>query len=108
MAPLPVLTFQEIKLITIRKGKVLKIEMDKDQVWKIESVGIGGGTGTVFLQESLPEGMEPIAILYSASNEHTYGSQLPFWIRPSFEGLILNDSTYTACVSVTIYTTVES
>lgn len=108
MAPLPVLNFVEIKQITINQGKALKIEMDKDQVWKIESVGIGGSTGTVFLQESLSSGMEPIAILYGASNDRTYGSQLPFWIKTSFEGQILNDSTYPACVSVTVYSTVAS
>lgn len=103
MAP-PSLNFEEIKLITLRKGKDFKIETNKDHVWKIESVGIGGPTGTVFLIEALPEGAEPIAILYSADNRQ--GAQLPLWLRSEFAGAILNDSSYTVCISVTVYSTV--
>lgn len=106
MAPVPALYFKEVKVISILKGKTHKFTLSETAVWKIESVGIGGTTGTVFLLNDKLTGVpEPVALLYSLVNEQNFGSQLPFWLSPAFDGSFLNDSSFSASVSITIYTT---
>lgn len=101
------LFFVEVQTFSILKNASLDVVLDENTTWKIESVGIGGANGTLFLNDhDLADDQEPIAILYSAINEHNFGSVMPFWIRPSFNGSVLNDSSFSATVSVTVYTTV--
>lgn len=98
------LAFQEIKTISISKGKPFEIGTDSRTVWKIESAGIGGTSGSLLLVNAdLPAGQQEIAILYSAVEDKVFGSPLPYWIQANFKGRFLNDSSYTASVSITVY-----
>lgn len=101
------LYFVEVQTFSVLKNASLEITLDENTVWKIESAGIGGANGTLFLNDhSLPDDQEPVAILYSSIDEHNFGASMPFWLKPSFTGSVLNDSSYSASVSVTVYTTV--
>jgi hypothetical protein len=102
------LNLEDVQLFSILKGESLEISLDEITVWKIESAGIGGSNGTLFLNDhSLADDQEPIAMLYTSVNEHNFGSPVPFWLKPTFNGSILNDSSFSASVSVTIYTIEE-
>ena len=94
------LDFAEVIVVTIPSGQSSSINLDSGTVWKIESAGIGGTSGSVFLRNNASE---QVAMLFSSVNEHDYGSPLPFWLNAGFQGSFLNDSSYSAAVSITRY-----
>lgn len=78
----------------------VSIEVPAGKIWKIESAGIGGTNGTVYLKT----GTELIAILFTTINRDLYSVHLPFWLAQNFEGELVNDSNERAVVSITEWT----
>ncbi|MDQ3110257.1 MAG: hypothetical protein M3R17_10210 [Bacteroidota bacterium] len=93
------LILTEIKLIVLKPKQPLMITVEKNEIWKIESAGIGGTNGTISL---LDEYKNNIAVLHSSVNQSRYGSSLPYWIT-EFKGILSNESQYFGSVSVSIY-----
>jgi hypothetical protein len=107
------LELSEVRVETINPGKFLDIDsgaIASGKIWKIESAGVGGTKGTIYLRQDLLNNqneMVPntkIAILFSSIGDEDYSSVLPFWLPAGFVGTIYNDSLETACVSIAIYT----
>ncbi|HET6990474.1 MAG TPA: hypothetical protein VFJ43_04080 [Bacteroidia bacterium] len=98
------LIFKEILTISILKNSTATIDINTGTVWKIESAGIGGSSGTIVLNNgALAADQQEIAVLYSIANNQVFGSPLPYWIQPGFSGTFLNNSSFTASVSITVY-----
>jgi hypothetical protein len=99
------LTLSQIHLYTFDKLSPQQIAL-KSKVLKIESVGISGTNGTIYLQNSAGENL---AILFSTFESNDYGASFPFWLPPDFDGFIFNDSNHKCAVSATEYDyTIES
>lgn len=107
------LTLTEVRVETINPGQFLDIissTIPSGSIWKIESAGVGGTKGTIYLRKDLLNNkneMVPntkIAILFSSIGDEDYSSVLPFWLPAGFVGTIYNDSLETACVSISVYT----
>lgn len=95
------MTFSEVQIINLTPNVAVDISMDASTIWKIESAGLGGTKGTIYLLDNnIPA--RKIAMLYSSVDEDNYGSPMPFWIS-NFDGKILNESNFQGCVSVTIF-----
>lgn len=73
------------------------IDVPAGKIWKIESAGIGGTNGALYLKT----GVNLVAILFTTINRDLYTSQLPFWLPPDFSGELVNDSGERAIVSIT-------
>ena len=104
-------TITSVRLETINPGQFLDIisnTIPSGSVWKIESAGVGGTKGTIYLRKDLLNNQNvlvpntKIAILFSSIGDEDYSSVLPFWLPAGFVGTIYNDSLETACVSITI------
>jgi hypothetical protein len=100
----------DVLLYTINPGDALSISaIPVKTVWKIESAGIGNTKGAIYLRTDVVNDLSvtvpntKIAILFSTIGDDDYSSPLPFWLPPGFVGTILNDSTDTASVSITVY-----
>jgi hypothetical protein len=94
------LVLQEIQLIKLPANDRVDIEVTKNEVWKIESAGLGGTNGSIFLCE---DNGEKLAILYSSVNKNDFSSQLPFLLF-DFKGVIVNESSFQGLLSITIST----
>ena len=97
----------DVLLYTIDPGDFLDITsglIPSGTIWKIESAGIGGTKGAIYLRKNLTNPNTKIAILFSTFGDDDYSSPLPFWLPSGFVGTIFNDSTDSACVSITVYT----
>ena len=70
-----------------------------DCVWKIESAGVGGTNGAIYLLQ----GSDKIAILATTIGDDDYASPLPFWLEASFAGKFRNESNYKGVISITEY-----
>ncbi|HTF04232.1 MAG TPA: hypothetical protein VK826_09400 [Bacteroidia bacterium] len=91
------LNFAQVIIMKINPGASPTLSVPAGKVWKIESVGISGTSGSVILQK----GAQEIGILFSTVSNNKYGSQLPFWLNDTFGVSVLNDSTFRASVSIT-------
>lgn len=96
------LEFSQILLHTFSKGESLEIDLPSNKVWKIESIGIAGANGTVFLQDHAVTPVN-LAILFSTIDKNDYGANMPFWIQAGFQGWLYNDSNHKCAVSITEY-----
>lgn len=96
------LEISQILLHTFNKANPLEIDLPADKVWKIESIGIAGANGTVFLQDHAVAPVN-LAILFSTIDKNDYGAKMPFWIKPGFQGWLYNDSSHNCAVSITEY-----
>ena len=96
------LTFSRVLLYTFDKSNPLQIQLPGNKLFKIESIGIAGANGTVYLQDDSPE-PENLAILFSTIDKNDYGATLPFWLPATFNGWLYNDSSHNCAVSVTEY-----
>jgi hypothetical protein len=95
------MTFSQVQIINLTPNAAVNINVDASTIWKIESAGLGGTKGTIYL---LDDHITPrkIAMLYSSVDQDNYGSPMPFWIS-DFDGKIVNESNFQGCVSVTVY-----
>ncbi|HET6992923.1 MAG TPA: hypothetical protein VFJ43_16445, partial [Bacteroidia bacterium] len=78
-----VFAISDVRLETINPGDFLDItstSIPTGQIWKIESAGIGGTKGALYLRKDLAEADTKIAILFSTIGEDNYSSPLPFWL----------------------------
>lgn len=91
------LTFNAVFVNTIPADSSLAFTVNSGKIWKIESVGIGGTKGAVYLKK----GADLVAILFSTIQDNDYGSQLPFWLDDTVSGEFVNDSNNGASVSIT-------
>lgn len=91
------LTFNKAEVKTIAADSAVSFTVTSGKIWKIESVGIGGSKGAVYLRK----GTDKIAILFSTIQDNDYGSQLPFWLDDTFAGDFVNDSNDAASVCIT-------
>jgi hypothetical protein len=99
---MPVPDFTQVILIELAVGEELPVAVPTDRIWKIESAGIAGANGTLFLRNNETE-PESISILFSTIDNNDYGSVLPFWLPEGFTGNVLNDSRFKAALSITEY-----
>ena len=77
-------------------------------VWKIESAGVAGSNGTIYLMQDYgtsPPAPAPdkIAILATSIGEDDYASQLPYWLPTGFTARFRNESGFKGSVSITEY-----
>lgn len=91
------LSFAQVIVMKINPGASPNLAVPAGKVWKIESVGISGTSGTVLLKK----GSQDIGILFSTISNNNYGSQLPFWLNDTFGASLLNDSAHRVSVSIT-------
>ncbi|HTF04231.1 MAG TPA: hypothetical protein VK826_09395 [Bacteroidia bacterium] len=94
------LNFSQVLLYTFDKLNPQEITLGSGKALKIESIGISGSNGTVFLQNNAEENL---AILFSTIDRNDYGASFPFWLPPGFDGFLFNDSNHTCAVSATEY-----
>lgn len=94
------LSFSRVILFTFDKNNPQSIILPSNKIYKIESVGIAGSNGTVFLQDSAHVNL---AILFSTIDSNDFGAAFPFWIPPGFDGFLYNDSAHKCAVSITEY-----
>lgn len=76
-------------------------------VWKIESAGVGGTNGTIYLKS----GSDNIAILFSSVHNNQYASLLPFWLDATFSGGTFrneNEGGFKGVISVSEYYLVQN
>jgi hypothetical protein len=97
------LTLSEIKFILLKPHDPFSLTVDKDEVWKIESAGLGGTNGTISL---IDPDKNKVAVLFSSVNQSTYGAVFPYWIV-MFKGTLLNESQYSGSVAISVYTLVK-
>lgn len=74
-----------------------------DKIWKIESAGIGGTKGAIYLNSGTGVTLKTVAIIFSTISDNDYGVHLPFTLPAGFVGSIKNDSNNDALVSITEY-----
>ncbi len=92
------LNFNKIYVNTIPADSFINFTVTSGKIWKIESVGIGGTKGAVYLKV----GADNIAILFSTIQDNDYGSQLPYWLDDTVVGgKFVNDSNNAASVCIT-------
>lgn len=96
------LTFAQVLLYTFDKANPQPINLASDKVWKIDSIGIAGANGTVYLRDNSPVPVN-LAILFSTIDKNDYGAKMPFGIKPGFQGWLFNDSNHICAVSITEY-----
>jgi hypothetical protein len=94
------LVLTEIKFFTLKPNDPLSILVEKNEVWKIESAGLGGTNGTISLYD---QDNNNVAVLFSSVNQSSYGASFPYWIS-MFKGTVLNESKYYGSISVSVYT----
>lgn len=96
------LNFSLLRLYSFDKGNPQQIQLPSNKALKIESIGIAGTKGTIYLQDNsiTPKNL---AILFTTIDESDYGAAMPFWLPPGFNGWIYNDSGYMCAVSATEY-----
>ncbi len=94
------MTLTEVRVITLEPNKPEIIEYQKNELVKIESAGLGGTRGVIYLRDLKGDN---IATLFNSVNQGKYSSALPFWIA-GFKGSIMNESAYNGCVSISYYT----
>jgi hypothetical protein len=94
------LTFSQIRLYMFDKPNPAQITLGSGKALKIESIGISGANGTIFLQNAAEENL---AILFSTIENNDYGASFPFWLPPGFDGFLFNDSNFNCAVSATEY-----
>lgn len=101
------LDFSQVILITINAntttGSVLTVP--SDCVWKIESAGVGGTNGAIYLLQDFGVSPPPekIAIIGTTIGDDDYASNLPYWLPSGFTARFQNESGYTGSVSITEY-----
>jgi hypothetical protein len=91
------LSFNKVYVLTVPADDALEFEVITGKIWKIESVGIGGPKGAVYLKR----GTDNIAILFSTFQDNDYGSKLPYWLDDTVSGEFVNDSNSAASVCIT-------
>ncbi|MBI3509763.1 MAG: hypothetical protein HY064_03800 [Bacteroidetes bacterium] len=97
------LTFNRVFILTLAPNTDSSIAVPSGYVWKIESVGIGGTKGVVYLKSSSSSD-DKIAILFSSIGDDDYASPLPFWLGETFTGgFFRNESGFKGSVSITEY-----
>lgn len=96
-------TFSQVILFQLNPGELSSpFTVTANTIWKIESVGIGGTKGAVYLTDST-NNANNLAILFSSTSNDDYGSRLPFTLPAGFTGKFRNDSLNKAIISVTEY-----
>jgi hypothetical protein len=95
------LTFSRVIVTTLTPNTDSSFTVPSGYVWKIESAGIAGTNGVVYLKSN---SNEKIAILFSSINRNDYSSPLPYWLNDAFSsGKFLNESNFPGSVSITEY-----
>src|ERR1041385_6242646 len=98
---MPVLVFNRVVLFNLFPGTDVSVTIPSTAVWKIESAGIGGTKGVIYLKANATD---KIAILFSSIGEDEYAAPLPFWLGDTFTGGYLrNESAFQGSVSITEY-----
>jgi hypothetical protein len=93
------LNFNRIYINTIPADSFILFTVTSGKIWKIESVGIGGTKGAVYLRAATNDN---IAILFSTIQDNDYGSQLPYWLDDTaVSWKFVNDSNNVASVCIT-------
>lgn len=92
------LAFSRVVLFTFDKSTPQTILIPANKIFKIESVGVAGSNGSVFLQDNAQNNL---AILFSTIDSNDFGAALPFWIPAGFDGFLYNDSAHKCAVSIT-------
>ena len=72
-------------------------------VWKVESAGVGGTNGAIYLLKGTLPDPDKIAILATSIGDDDYAAQLPYWLEENFAGYLSNESNYQGSVSITEY-----
>ncbi len=92
------LNFNKVYVNIIPADTSINFTVTSGKIWKIESVGIGGTKGAVYLKV----GVTNIAILFSTIQDNDYGSLLPYWLDDTVVGgQFVNDSNNAASVCIT-------
>lgn len=97
------LELSQLRLYTFDKANPQQIQLSAGKALKIESIGIAGSNGTIYLQDNSSPAPKNLAILFTTIDEEDLGADLPFWLPPGFEGWLHNDSPYMCAVSATEY-----
>jgi hypothetical protein len=102
------LEFSQVINYTFDKSAAQSITVPSGKVWKIESAGLGGTNGAVFLRTtvlSVPD--VRIAILFSTIKSDDFSSPFPYWLNENFTGSFYTD-TADATVDASIPPTAAS
>ena len=101
------LDFSKAILVTIDSNATSNVyTVPADCIWKIESAGVGGTNGAIYLLQdhgTPPPAPEKIAILGTTIGDDDYACKLPFWLESGFTARFQNESGYKGSVSITEY-----
>jgi hypothetical protein len=97
------LTFSKVimKIVSPSPATATAVIVPAGCVWKIESAGIGGTNGAIFLLNNASPDPEKIAILATSIGDDDYAAPLPYWLEENFSGYFSNESSYKGSVSIT-------
>ena len=110
------LEFSQVIVYTFDKSAAQNISVPSGKVWKIESAGIGGTNGSIFLRTTVLSVADVrIAILFSTIKNDDFSSPMPYWLAAGFSGSLYSDTAdattadgsippTSASVSITEYT----
>lgn len=96
------LNFSQVLLFTFDKTNPLQVQLASGKVYCIESIGIAGANGTIYLQDNNTT-PDNLAILFTTIDADDFAAAMPFWLPPGFDGWLFNDSAYKCAVSVREY-----
>ena len=103
MATPHTLSFSQVIVTTLDINTASAFTVPADCIWKVESAGIAGTKGLIYLQDSSSHNL---AILFSSFNNDDYGAPLPFWLSQGFAGSFMNASEFKSVISITEYVVV--
>jgi hypothetical protein len=87
------LEFSQVIVYTFDKSAAQSITVPSGKVWKIESAGLGGSNGSIFLRTTvLTVADTRIAILFSTIRNDDFSSPLPYWLPENFTGSLYTDT----------------
>lgn len=96
------LVFSQVIVYTFDKSAAQNITVPGGKVWKIESAGIGGTNGAIFLRTTvLTVADVKIAILFSSIGDDDFSSPLPYWLPADFSGNFYTETANVAEPTVT-------
>ena len=101
------LQFSQVILYTFNKANPQTITVPSGKIYKIESAGIGGTNGAIFLRTNFGSPVVPdstrVAIIFTTVGDDNFSSPLPYWLPAGFTGNLYADTENVATVSITEY-----
>ncbi|CAN5355285.1 hypothetical protein BH09BAC5_BH09BAC5_12680 [soil metagenome] len=82
------LGFSQVIVTSLDQGIDSIITIPAGRIWKIESAGIGGTNGVIYLKKNATD---KIAILFSSIGNDDYSSPLPFWLAEKLMRIFTRD-----------------